>query len=175
MTSDWYLVVDTWYQMTGDWLPGAWASDARLTGDLLPGNTLPGWQVTGWPVSGDLYPVVDTCYQMTGTGYLVPGHPIYYQAIHCLFVQWLVDWIVVTGAWLIGDNLPGAWLSSVWLPSAWLTNAWWSWLLPGEESQWLVDRWLVPGGHTMGAFKPLMLPPNGSYSGSIALRGGAPI
>ena len=27
----------------------------------------------------------------------------------------------------------------------------------------------------MGAFKFLMLPPNGSYPGSIALRGGAPI
>ena len=27
----------------------------------------------------------------------------------------------------------------------------------------------------MADFKPLMLPPNGSYSGSIALRGGAPI
>ena len=27
----------------------------------------------------------------------------------------------------------------------------------------------------MGAFKPLMMPPNGSYHGSIALWGGAPM
>ena len=33
----------------------------------------------------------------------------------------------------------------------------------------------MPGEHTMDAFKPLMLPPNGSYPGSIALRDGDPI
>ena len=57
--------------------------------------------------------------------------------------------------------------------------------MPGEADYRLVknDRWPVTGDwltgawwtYTMGAFKTLMLPPNGSYPSSIALRGGAPI
>ena len=112
---------------------------------------------------------------MTGTRQSVPGirWPVTgWPVIYCAVPGWLVPGSMLPGRrvdW--GNKLPGAWLTATWL-----TGAWWSWLLPGDEwpvtSDWLSGAWWT---YTMGAFKPPMLQPKGSYPGSIALRGGAPI
>ena len=101
--------------------------------------------MTGWLVTGDWM----TGDWVTGDWWLVPG--------------WLAPGWLVTGAWLTGTWLTGDWWS--WLTGAWLTGDW-----------WLDDWWLVTGG--LRLYRILSTQRchlDGSYPGSIAIWGGAPI
>ena len=86
---------------------------------------------------------------------------------------WPVTGWLVTGAWLTGT-----WMTGDWLTGTWLTGDWWSWLtgawLTGDW--WLDDRWLVTG--RLRLYRILSTQRchlDGSYPGSIAIWGGAPI
>ena len=86
----------------------------------------------------------------------------------------------VTGDWLTGDwwlvpgwLAPGWLVTGAWLTGTWLTGDWWSWL---TGDWWLDDWWLVTGG--LRLYRILSTQRchlDGSYPGSIAIWGGAPI
>ena len=83
---------------------------------------------------------------------------------------WLGDWWLVTGAWLTGTWMTGDWCLVDWhLIDWWLVKLidWWRWLVTG---------WLVTGG--LRLYRILSTQRchlDGSYPGSIAIWGGAPI
>ena len=91
---------------------------------------------------------------------------------------WLGDWWLVTGWlgdwWLVPGWLAPGWLvTGAWLTGTWLTGDWWSWL---TGDWWLDDWWLVTGG--LRLYRILSIQRchlDGSYPGSIAIWGGAPI
>ena len=90
-------------------------------------------------------------------GWLAPGWLVTGEA------DWLVPGWLVTGDWMTGTWLTGDWWS--WLTGAWLTGDW-----------WLDDWWLVTGG--LRLYRILSTQRchlDGSYPGSIAIWGGAPI
>ena len=77
---------------------------------------------------------------------------------------WLGDWCLVD--WHLDDWWPG------WLAPDWLVTGEADWLVPG----WLVTGWLVTGG--LRLYRILSTQRchlDGSYPGSIAIWGGAPI
>ena len=84
---------------------------------------------------------------------------------------WLVDW------WLVPGWLAPGWLVTGWLAPGWLVD-WWlvkltDWCL---VDWWLDDRWLMTGG--LRLYRILSTQRchlDGSYPGSIAIWGGAPI
>ena len=93
---------------------------------------------------------------------------------------WLVTGWLVTGDWVTGDwwlvpgwLAPGWLVTGAWLTGTWLTGDWWSWL----TGAWLTgDWWLVTGG--LRLYRILSTQRchlDGSYPGSIAIWGGAPI
>ena len=84
----------------------------------------------------------------------------------------------VTGDWWLGDwclvdwHLDDWWLVPGWLAPDWLVTGEADWLVPG----WLVTGWLVTGG--LRLYRILSTQRchlDGSYPGSIAIWGGAPI
>ena len=91
----------------------------------------------------------------------------------------------VTGDWLTGDWLTADWclvdwhLDDWWLVTgAWLTG---TWLTGTGEADWLVPGWLVTGWPVTGGLRLYRILStqrchlDGSYPGSIAIWGGAPI
>ena len=86
---------------------------------------------------------------------------------------WLGDWWLVTGAWLTGT-----WMTGDWCLVDWHLIDWWlvkliDWCL---VDWWLVTGWLVTGG--LRLYRILSTQRchlDGSYPGSIAIWGGAPI
>ena len=93
---------------------------------------------------------------------------------------WLGDWWLVTGAWLTGTWMTGDWCLVDWhLIDWWLVKLIdWSlgdwWLVTGDRMTG--DWWLVTGG--LRLYRILSTQRchlDGSYPGSIAIWGGAPI
>ena len=86
----------------------------------------------------------------------------------------------VTGDWLTGDWCLVDWhLDDWWLVTgAWLTG---TWLTGTGEADWLVPGWLVTGWPVTGGLRLYRILStqrchlDGSYPGSIAIWGGAPI
>ena len=84
----------------------------------------------------------------------------------------------VTGDWWLGDW----WLVPGWLAPGWLVPGWLApdWLVTGE-ADWLVPGWLVTGDWMTGGLRLYRILStqrchlDGSYPGSIAIWGGAPI
>ena len=106
---------------------------------------MPGWSVTGDWVTGWL---------VTGDWWLVPG--------------WMAPGWLVTGAWLTGT-----WMTGDWCLVDWHLIDWW---LVKLIDWWLVTGWLVTGG--LRLYRILSTQRchlDGSYPGSIAIWGGAPI
>ena len=93
---------------------------------------------------------------------------------------WLGDWWLVTGWLVTGDwclvdwHLDDWWLVPGWLAPDWLVTGEADWLVTGDW--WLDDWWLVTGGlrlyRILGTQRCHL---DGSYPGSIAIWGGAPI
>ena len=84
----------------------------------------------------------------------------------------------VTGDWWLGDwclvdwHLDDWWLMPGWLAPDWLVTGEADWLVPG----WLVTGWLVTGGLRLyQILSTQRCHLDGSYPGSIAIWGGAPI
>ena len=74
--------------------------------------------------------------------------------------------------WLVPGWLAPGWLVTGWLAPGWLVTGEADWLVPG----WLVTGWLVTGG--LRLYRILSTQRchlDGSYPGSIAIWGGAPI
>ena len=98
---------------------------------------------------------------------------------------WLGDWWLVTGWLVTGDwclvdwHLDDWWLVPGWLAPDWLVTGEADWLEPGwlvTGDWWLDDWWLVTGG--LRLYRILSTQRchlDGSYPGSIAIWGGAPI
>ena len=98
---------------------------------------------------------------------------------------WLGDWWLVTGWLVTGDwclvdwHLDDWWLVPGWLAPDWLVTGEADWLVPGwlvTGDWWLDDWWLVTGG--LRLYRILSTQRchlDGSYPGSIAIWGGAPI
>ena len=90
--------------------------------------------------------------------------------------RWLVtgDW--VTGDWVTGDWLTGTWMTGDWCLVDWHLIDWWlvkliDWCL---VDWWLDDWWLV-SGRLYRILSTQRCHLDGSYPGSIAIWGGAPI
>ena len=93
---------------------------------------------------------------------------------------WLGDWWLVTGWLVTGDwclvdwHLDDWWLVPGWLAPDWLVTGEADWLVTGD---WMTgDWWLVTGG--LRLYRILSTQRchlDGSYPGSIAIWGGAPI
>ena len=87
---------------------------------------------------------------------------------------WLVTGAWLTGTWMTGDWLTGTWLTGdwwSWLTGAWLTGDWWSWL----TGAWLTGDWMTGGLRLYRILSTQRCHLDGSYPGSIAIWGGAPI
>ena len=98
---------------------------------------------------------------------------------------WLGDWWLVTGWLVTGAWLTGTWMTGDWCLVDWHLIDWWLvklidwclvdwWLVTGD---WMTgDWWLVTGG--LRLYRILSTQRchlDGSYPGSIAIWGGAPI
>ena len=93
---------------------------------------------------------------------------------------WLGDWWLVTGWLVTGDWCLVDWhLDDWWLVPGWLAL---DWLVTGEAGAWVTgDWWLVTGWLVTGGLRLYRILStqrchlDGSYPGSIAIWGGAPI
>ena len=86
---------------------------------------------------------------------------------------WLGDWWLVTGWLVTGALLTGTWMTGDWCLVDWHLIDWW---LVKLTDWWLVTGWLVTGG--LRLYRILSTQRchlDGSYPGSIAIWGGAPI
>ena len=90
-----------------------------------------------------------------------------------LIIDWrLVDWCLVD-RWLVTG-----WLVPGWLVPGWLVTGEADWLVPGwlVTGDWLTsDWWLLTGGLIYRILSTQRCHLDGSYPGSIAIWGGAPI